>query len=97
MMKQLFLNLAQLGKGQWWVEIITHQPTCTYYFGPFTHFQEADAMRPAYIEDLLQEESSIIQVLVKRCQPTHLTVLHEADPLLNAADQPELLPLGGRF
>lgn len=93
MMKQLFLNLTQLGKGDWWVEIITHQPTCIYYFGPFIQFQEADAMQPAYIEDLLQEGSDIIQVLVKRCQPTQLTVFNEANELCNKADMPERMPL----
>lgn len=85
MIKQLFLNLAQLGKGHWWVEISTHQPTCIYYFGPFISFQEADLMRPAYIDDLLQEGSRINQVLVKQCHPTQLTIFDEAEmPTLEA-------------
>ncbi|MEY3299194.1 MAG: hypothetical protein RLZZ597_2454 [Cyanobacteriota bacterium] len=79
MIKQLFLNLPQLGKSNWWVEITTAKPICIYYFGPFMSFQEADAMRPGYVEDLLQENSVIIQALVKQCQPTQLTIFHESD------------------
>lgn len=82
MIKHLFLNLPQLGKSNWWVEITTAKPICIYYFGPFSSFQEADAMRPGYIEDLVQEGSSIIQALAKQCQPTQLTIFDEADELV---------------
>jgi hypothetical protein len=90
MMKHLFLNVAQLGKGNWWVEIITNQPFCIYYFGPFVSFQEADVLRPTYVEDLLQEGVGTLQVLVKRCQPTQLTVFDDSE-----AELPELEALAG--
>lgn len=90
MMKRLFLNVAQLGKGDWWVEIITNQPFCIYYFGPFVSFQEADAMRPSYVEDLLQEGVGTLQVLVKRCQPSQLTVFDDGE-----AELTELAPVEG--
>jgi hypothetical protein len=79
MMKQLFLNLAQLGKGNWWVEIITNTPHCLYYFGPFSSSQEAEAMRPGYVNDLLEEGVYTIQVIVKQCHPTRLTIFEEAE------------------
>lgn len=82
MIKQIFLNLPQLGKSNWWVEITTAKPICIYYFGPFSSFHEADAMQPGYIEDLLQDGSSIIQSIVKQCQPTQLTIFDESRELM---------------
>lgn len=79
MIKQLFLNLAQLGKGDWWVEIITSRPQCIYYFGPFASAYEAEAMQPGYVDDLLEEGVYTLQVLVKQCQPTQLTIFDETE------------------
>lgn len=79
MIKQLFLNLPQLGKGDWWVEIITNKPQCIYYFGPFATFQEAELMQPGYVEDLIQEGVYTIQSMVKQCYPTQLTIFEEAE------------------
>lgn len=79
MTKQLFLNLDQLGKGNWWIEMITSYPQCVYYFGPFVTYQEAETMRPGYVSDLLEEGVSTIQVIVNQCQPTQLTIFEEAE------------------
>jgi hypothetical protein len=67
----------------WWVEIITRNPNCTYYFGPFLRFHEARATEEGYIEDLQQEGSQIISVCSRRCKPSQVTLLEDAQ------DKPE--------
>lgn len=79
MIKQIFLNLAQLGKGDWWVEAITSKPQCIYYFGPFASSQEAEAMQSGYVDDLLQEGVHTIQMVVSQCHPAQLTIFEEAE------------------
>ena len=79
MMKKLLLNLSQLGKGEWWIEVMTTQPFCIYYFGPFSSAQEAAAHQPGYIEDLSQEGVKSIQAVVKQCQPAQLTIFDNQD------------------
>lgn len=75
--KIISLNIPQLGLGDWWIEAITHQPDCIYYFGPFGSCQEADDMRPGYIEDLAAEGTQFISVMVKRCHPAQVTVFDD--------------------
>jgi hypothetical protein len=60
-----------------WVEIITDNPRCTYYFGPFLNNQEAQAAKSGYIEDLENEGAQCTSVTVKRCKPTNLTIFDE--------------------
>ncbi|MEO0489682.1 MAG: DUF1816 domain-containing protein [Cyanobacteria bacterium P01_A01_bin.123] len=75
-MKKLFGGLFQgLFANEWWIEISTGSPRCTYYFGPFTSESEAAAEKPGYIEDLEQEGAQQITSIVKRCgRPDMLTV-----------------------
>jgi hypothetical protein len=61
----------------WWVEIVTTNPQCIYYFGSFQNYQEAQTMRPGYIEDLQAEGAKDIQAIVKYCKPQQLTVFEE--------------------
>lgn len=61
----------------WWIEILTVQPHCIYYFGPFQYYQEAETMCPGYIEDLHEEGARIIKTIIKRCNPEQLTVYEE--------------------
>jgi Domain of unknown function (DUF1816) len=61
----------------WWVEIVTANPQCIYYFGPFQNPQEAQTMCPGYVEDLQAEGAKKIQALVKYCKPQQLTVFDE--------------------
>jgi Domain of unknown function (DUF1816) len=61
----------------WWVEIITKQPCCTYYFGPFFSQQEAQWFLPGYLEDLEQERYQEICIQIKQCQPRELTLFEE--------------------
>lgn len=61
----------------WWVEIVTTQPKCTYYFGPFANAKEAEIASSGYIEDLKQESAQGIAVVSKQCQPKELTIFDE--------------------
>lgn len=58
-----------------WVIITTKQPNCTYYFGPFGNYAEADRMQDGYLEDLIEEKASGISVKIKRCLPKMLTIV----------------------
>jgi hypothetical protein len=62
-----------------WVEIVTEQPQCTYYFGPFACAKSAQKAVLGYIEDLKQESAQVSAVTFKRVQPRHLTI--ESDEL----------------
>lgn len=61
----------------WWVQITTDNPHCTYYFGPFEDFQEANSAQYGYVEDLQHEGAENIVVEVKQCQPEVLTTCKE--------------------
>ncbi len=61
--------------GDWWVEIKTLEPDCLYYFGPFSRSQEAEQMRPYYVEDLTQEGAGNVSVVIKQCYPSNLTMV----------------------
>jgi hypothetical protein len=59
----------------WWLEIKTSQPSCTYYFGPFTSEAEAESMKGGYIEDLELEGAKNIRTALQRCtDPDQLTI-----------------------
>ncbi len=61
----------------WWAEITTVKPHCVYYFGPFKNPAEAKAAYPGYVEDLTTEGAKEIVVVLKRCNPTELTICNE--------------------
>ena len=63
----------------WWVEIYTNHPQCTYYFGPFETAVEARDLTDGYLEDLRREHAQIITVAIKQCQPEHLTICGSAE------------------
>lgn len=58
----------------WWIEMVTALPRCTYYFGPFTDFQEAQSAQQGYWEDLSQEGAQVIEFQIHQCQPQELTI-----------------------
>ena len=64
---------------KWWVEIITKNPKCTYYFGDFENVEQARAACPGYIEDLKSEGAMGIKATLKRCNPEVLTIYDEED------------------
>ncbi|MDJ0727012.1 MAG: DUF1816 domain-containing protein [Prochloraceae cyanobacterium] len=59
---------------QWWVEVNTDVPRCTYYFGPFNTSQEAREHQAGYVEDLIEEGSGQITLNIKKCRPQALTI-----------------------
>lgn len=61
----------------WWVEIITTKPYCTYYFGPFEDTKEAVLVQDGYIEDLVTEGAQGITIQIKWCKPRDLTIFPE--------------------
>jgi hypothetical protein len=80
-----FLNFFGLA---FWVEIVTKEPRCTYYFGPFIDEEEANGYVSGYLEDLETEQAQGITFNIKRCKPKQLTVFIE-DELVK-----ELTPSG---
>lgn len=58
---------------EWWVEIVTAFPSCTYFFGPFDSKQEAQSAQIGYLEDLKQENAKGFAIQIKQCQPRELT------------------------
>jgi hypothetical protein len=72
-LKKLMINLPRFGQGNWWIEITTFEPDCTYYFGPFLNSQEASHLCPGYIEDLVNEGAEKISAVIKLCCPAELT------------------------
>jgi hypothetical protein len=61
----------------WWAKILTINPKCTYYFGPFETNKEAHIAYPGYVEDLDIEGAKGIVIVVERCQPNILTICEE--------------------
>lgn len=58
----------------WWVEVTTHTPQCTYYFGPFMSSKEAHKATPGFVQDLESEQAQEIVTQVKRCKPQQFTI-----------------------
>ncbi|HEY9674558.1 MAG TPA: DUF1816 domain-containing protein [Waterburya sp.] len=61
----------------WWVEIITQEPQCIYYFGPFARASEAKLLLGGYIDDLEEEGAQVIAIDIKRGQPSNLTIIED--------------------
>lgn len=81
----------------WWVEIITIQPPCTYYFGPFVSQGEAQSATTGYVEDLDREGAVDIQVRVKQMPTPKILTIDE--PGVNGGIDPSqnLNPLVALF
>ena len=78
-LKESFISVLEQLKLALWVEIVTEQPQCTYYFGPFACANSAQKAVSGYIEDLKQESAQVIAVTLRRIQPRELTI--ESDEL----------------
>jgi Domain of unknown function (DUF1816) len=76
-MNEIWISVLETVGLAWWVEIVTSTPACTYYFGPFSSAQEAESYRSGYVQDLEEEGAQGLQVVVKRCKPTRLTIFEE--------------------
>jgi hypothetical protein len=75
--KELLINAFQYFGLAWWVEVVTQNPRCTYYFGPFLSSSDAKTAIKGYVEDLEQEGAQGIIVKVKRCKPENLTIAED--------------------
>lgn len=80
-MKELLLKTVNFLGFASWVEIVTENPTCTYYFGPFLDNGEAEAAKNGYVEDLHSEGAHIASLSVKRCKPDELTIFDELESI----------------
>ena len=58
----------------WWIQAITSEPKCIYFFGPFDDANEAKLNQNGYVQDLQSEGAIDINVTVKYCQPSNLTL-----------------------
>lgn len=76
-MKELLIGSLDILGLAYWVEIVTEEPNCTYYFGPFLSQKGAKAAQDGYIEDLSNEAAQGIFVNIKRCKPSQLTIFDE--------------------
>ena len=72
---QFFKNNIQ----QYWIEVKTAKPICTYYFGPFVTHNEANLAQSGFIEDLETENAENISAEIKRCQPQELTIYDQVN------------------
>lgn len=86
-MKEVLTNSLQFLGLAFWVEIVTDDPQCTYYFGPFSSKQEAESAQGGYIEDLENEGAQGISVNVMRCKPTNLTICDEESETLGFSEK----------
>ena len=59
-LKEFLINIFHNFGFAWWVEVVTQNPRCTYYFGPFLSLE--------------QEGAQGIIINVKRCKPNALTI-----------------------
>ena len=73
-MQELWTNILQMLGLAWWIELTTETPSFTYYFGPFSSTNAANAAKQGYIKDLEQEGAQGIKVAIKRCKPSQLTI-----------------------
>lgn len=79
MLKESLISVLDQLRLALWIEIVTEQPGCTYYFGPFARAKSAQKAVSGYIEDLKEESAQVIAVTFKRVQPRELTI--ESDQL----------------
>lgn len=89
-MKEPMLKFLDVLGLAYWVEIVTDNPKCTYYFGPFISKEEAETSYGGYVEDLYGEEAKDIKVAVKRCKPNNLTVFDEVEDIKTFKGLPSL-------
>ncbi|QKQ75793.1 DUF1816 domain-containing protein [Nostoc sp. TCL240-02] len=87
-LKEVLINTFDSIGLAWWVEIVTQNPRCTYYFGPFLTSSDAKFSSIGYIEDLEVEGATGIAVRVKRCKPNTLTIAEDLGERFDRKVQP---------
>ncbi|MDJ0533348.1 MAG: DUF1816 domain-containing protein [Xenococcaceae cyanobacterium MO_207.B15] len=76
-MKEILTGILNSLGWAYWIKLDTAKPSCTYFFGPFLTVTEAKNAKAGYIEDLKNEGCSGIEVEIKRCKPSELTIFDE--------------------
>lgn len=89
-MKEVLIKIFQFLGLAFWVEIVTDNPRCTYYFGPFVTESEANAAKQGYVEDLENEGAKVLSLVVQRCKPTNLTIFDELGETNDRETRPTL-------
>jgi hypothetical protein len=84
-------SLAKMGIA-WWLEVITEEPKCIYYFSPFSSEYLAEVLSDGYLEDLEQEKAQVISVDIKRGQPRKLTIFEDEFEETLAGKLEEFIP-----
>jgi hypothetical protein len=92
-MKEVFTKILHFLGLAFWIEIVTDNPRCTYYFGPFLSDQEAYSAQTGYVEDLENEGANISSLKIKRCKPSTLTI---DDELGEFSDRQQTRTLSGQ-
>ncbi|HEY9634985.1 MAG TPA: DUF1816 domain-containing protein [Coleofasciculaceae cyanobacterium] len=87
-MKEVLIKILHFLGLAFWVEIVTDNPRCTYYFGPFLSEEEAYAAKSGYVEDLENEGANITSLEVKRCKPADLTIADDLGELTEFRQRP---------
>jgi hypothetical protein len=87
-LKEVLINTFDYLGLAWWVEIVTQNPRCTYYFGPFLSSSDARLSSIGYIEDLEMEGATGITMHIKRCKPNTLTIAEDLGERFDRKVQP---------
>lgn len=82
-MKEILISLLDSFGLAYWVKIVSDNPLCTYYFGPFLTSDEAEKAQEGYVEDLIGEGARVDKLEIMRCKPQNLTVYDESNEPLN--------------
>lgn len=77
-MKEILISLLDSFGLAHWVKIVSENPQCTYYFGPFLTSDEAREAQSGYVEDLIGEGARVDKLEIRRCKPQNLTVYDDS-------------------
>lgn len=77
--QEIYTDFLEIIGLAWWIEVITQNPNCTYYFGLFISANSARIEQDGYVEDLSQEGAIIFRIKIKRCRPKVLTICQEEE------------------
>jgi hypothetical protein len=75
--EEFFTSILEILGLAWWIEVVTYNPCCTYYFGPFATNKEAKLSQAGYIEDLEGEKAQILAIEIKQGRPKELTICED--------------------
>lgn len=71
------ISVEETNEFGWWIEIITHHPVCTYYFGDYDTKEKAEWASGFYVEDLKKDGAEEISTEIKYVKAGELTDLED--------------------